>query len=69
MLVLSRKLGESIQIGDGIVITILDVRPSRVRIGIDAPPSVRIERKERHREGEGADYAETIQFVSTSGVC
>jgi carbon storage regulator len=46
MLVLSRKRGESIQIGDGIVITILDVRPSRARIGIDAPLSIRVQRDE-----------------------
>ncbi len=46
MLVLSRKLGESVQVGDGIVIRIVEVRRSRVRIGIDAPPSVRIQREE-----------------------
>ena len=46
MLVLTRKRGESIHIGDGIVITILDVRPSRTRIGINAPSSVRVRRDE-----------------------
>ena len=47
MLVLTRKRGESLHIGNGIVITILDVRPSRTRIGIDAPQSIRVERDER----------------------
>jgi carbon storage regulator CsrA len=46
MLVLSRKLGESVQVGDGILIRIVEVRRSRVRIGIEAPPSVRIQREE-----------------------
>ena len=46
MLVLSRKLGESVQVGNGIVIRIVEVRRSRVRIGIEAPPSVRIQREE-----------------------
>ena len=46
MLVLTRKLGEAVQVGDGIVIRIVEVRRSRVRIGIDAPASVRIQREE-----------------------
>ena len=46
MLVLSRKRDEKIMIGDDISITIVDVRGKYVRIGIDAPPSVRIVRDE-----------------------
>jgi len=46
MLVLSRKLGESIQIADNISITIAEVRGGRVRLSIDAPRSVRIVRQE-----------------------
>ena len=46
MLVLSRKKGESIQIADGIIVTIADVRGGRVRLSIDAPRSVRICRSE-----------------------
>ena len=38
MLVLTRKAGEKIVIGDDITITILDVRGDGIRIGIDAPP-------------------------------
>ncbi|HEY0259172.1 MAG TPA: carbon storage regulator CsrA [Lacisediminihabitans sp.] len=46
MLVLTRKVGERIVIGDDIVVTILDVRGDGVRIGIDAPRGVRIQREE-----------------------
>jgi len=46
MLVLSRKIGERIVIGDSIVLTILAVRSGQVRLGIDAPPSVHIRREE-----------------------
>lgn len=46
MLVLSRKLGEQIVIGDNVVITIMEVRGTLVRIGIDAPRSVQIVRGE-----------------------
>ncbi|HEY3244890.1 MAG TPA: carbon storage regulator [Phycisphaerae bacterium] len=46
MLVLSRQRNESILIGDGIEITILDVRGDRVRVGVTAPTEVPVFRKE-----------------------
>lgn len=46
MLVLSRRVGERLVIGDNIVITIIDVRSDGVRIGIDAPREVRVNRAE-----------------------
>lgn len=46
MLVLSRRLGESIVIGDDIVITVLEVRGDVVRVGVDAPRSVQVRRQE-----------------------
>ncbi len=50
MLVLTRKPGERILIGDDIVVTILDVRGDGIRVGIDAPRGVRIQREEIVRE-------------------
>lgn len=46
MLVLKRKRGESITIGDDIVIEIVDVSGHSVRVGITAPPEVPVHRKE-----------------------
>jgi carbon storage regulator len=46
MLVLTRKTGERVLIGDDIVVTILDARGDGVRIGIDAPRGIRIQRDE-----------------------
>jgi carbon storage regulator len=46
MLVLTRRLGESINIGDDIVVTVLSVNGSQVRLGIAAPQSVRVVRQE-----------------------
>jgi len=46
MLVLTRKAGEKIVIGDDITITILDVRGDGIRIGIDAPRGIKIQREE-----------------------
>lgn len=50
MLVLSRKAGESLVIGNDVVVTVLEVRGDLVRIGIDAPRSVSVNRKEIHDE-------------------
>ena len=58
MLVLSRYKDQSIYIGDDIIITVVDVRGDRVRIGIDAPADVPVHRQEiyeairREQKGE-----------------
>jgi carbon storage regulator len=46
MLVLSRQRDESIMIGDNIVITIVDIRGDKVRLGIDAPTEIPVHRQE-----------------------
>ncbi|GAB4010179.1 carbon storage regulator CsrA [Nocardioides ultimimeridianus] len=46
MLVLSRRVGESVVIGDDVTVTVLEVRGDVVRIGIDAPRSVTVHRAE-----------------------
>lgn len=50
MLVLTRKAGERIQIGEEIVLEILEVRQGQVRLGIQAPTHVRIYREEIARQ-------------------
>ena len=49
MLVLSRKVGESIRIGDDITVVVVDVRGDRIRLGIEAPKEVPVHRGEVHR--------------------
>lgn len=46
MLVLTRKLGEGIVIGDDITITVVEVKGGNVRIGIEAPRSKKVHRQE-----------------------
>jgi len=46
MLVLARKVGQSIIIGDNIELTVIEVRGEQVRIGIDAPKCIAVHRKE-----------------------
>lgn len=46
MLILTRRIGESIIIGDNILIMVLDVKGNQVRIGVNAPEEVSVHRKE-----------------------
>lgn len=48
MLVLSRKIQETIVIGENITVTLVDVRGDRVRIGVEAPREVIVDRGEVH---------------------
>lgn len=55
MLVLTRRPGESIMVGDDVVITVLEVRGDVVRVGIGAPRSVQVHREEIYRELQAAN--------------
>jgi carbon storage regulator len=46
MLILTRKLGENIRIGDKIKVTVLDIKGGQVKLGIEAPPEVSVHREE-----------------------
>ena len=46
MLVLTRRPGQSVYIGDEVKITLVEIKGNQVRIGVDAPPTVRIFREE-----------------------
>ena len=46
MLILTRKIGESLMIGDDVTVTVLEVKGNQVRIGINAPKHVAVHREE-----------------------
>jgi carbon storage regulator len=50
MLVLTRKVSQSIVIGDGIEVVVLEVRGEQVRLGIKAPKNVTVHRKEIYEQ-------------------
>ena len=64
MLVLSRKINQSIMIGDGIEICIVDIKGDQVKIGIDAPKQVSVYRKEVYNEikDQNIEAAAAVSF-------
>ena len=57
MLILTRRVGENVIIGDDIVISVIEVRGDAVRIGIQAPRSVSVHREEVYLELQKANQA------------
>jgi len=53
MLVLARKLGESLVIADSIKITVLQVERGNVRLGVQAPPQIKVLREELQVQSDG----------------
>ena len=66
MLVLSRYRDESIYIGDDVVITVVDIRGDRVRIGVQAPPNVSVHRQEVYEAIKNESRKETARSSSVS---
>ena len=63
MLVLSRKIQESIIIDGGIKVTVVSVAGNKVRLAISAPPDVRVDREEIHRARHEFAEADAHEMV------
>ncbi len=66
MLVLTRRVGEEIVIDNDIRITVVAIKGDKVRIGIDAPPSVRVDRKEVHERRHVSEADAERYLVATA---
>ncbi len=55
MLILTRRVGETVMIGDDVVVTVLRVKGNQVRIGIDAPKSIPVQREEIYARVQKGD--------------
>ena len=67
MLILSRKAGDSVMIGDGVRIVVLGVEGSAVRLGIDAPIDVRVLRGEILAQVERENERARVSLASRAG--
>jgi carbon storage regulator len=54
MLILTRRVGESIAIGEHVVVKVLDVQGQKVQLGVDAPKDVKVVRPETQEPGTGS---------------
>jgi carbon storage regulator len=72
MLILTRKLGEVIRIGDDVAVRVLEIRGNQVRLGVEAPAAVRIYREEIYRairrENEDAVITETGRLDEATAI-
>ena len=65
MLILTRRVGETLMIGDEVTVTVLGVKGNQVRLGVNAPRDVAVHREEiyerikREQGSEGEDTGET----------
>jgi carbon storage regulator len=71
MLILTRRVGETVMIGNDVTVTVLGVKGNQVRIGINAPKTVAVHREEiferikREQQGEPqGDPKPTAEYVS-----
>jgi carbon storage regulator len=63
MLILTRRVGETVMIGDEVTVTVLGVKGNQVRMGINAPRTVAVHREEIFerikQEGQDSEFAQT----------
>ena len=71
MLILTRRVGETIMIGDSVTVTVLGVKGNQVRVGVNAPKDVAVHREEiyerikREQQGESQGESQTAaEYVS-----
>ena len=71
MLILTRRVGETLMIGDSVTVTVLGVKGNQVRIGITAPKDVAVHREEiyqRIQRGEEAGHADADAAEAKPGI-
>jgi carbon storage regulator len=60
MLILTRRAGETLMIGEEVTVTVMDVKGNQVRIGINAPKDVEVHREEIHDRVQKEKAQQTV---------
>ena len=61
MLILTRKIGESLIIGDDVEITVLSVRGNQVKLGVNAPKEIAVHRQEIYEGIQAAEDSNSVE--------
>ncbi|MGA7537641.1 MAG: carbon storage regulator CsrA [Steroidobacteraceae bacterium] len=67
MLILTRRVGETVMIGDDVTITVLGVKGNQVRVGINAPKSIAVHREEIYERIKREHAAEAAAEKQNTG--
>ncbi len=66
MLILTRRIGEKLIIGENVTVTILAVKGNQIRVGIDAPPEVKVHREEIYLKIQSEKKSSVLNEGKTS---
>ena len=66
MLILSRRSGESVMVGDGVTVTVLGVKGNQVRLGFAAPANIAVHREEVYERIQADRLDKTLQLRAAS---